>query len=158
MNAAMNSKNGMLLLNVGPDSKGRITPEETRVLKEIGEWMRDNSEGIYGTTFWKTFGEGDTNNEAGFFMDNEEKPYKATDYRFTYKNGYLYAFCMHPEGASFTIKSLAQTGVHDFGIGEVTALGDLEVKAVDRTGQGLNITLNDAPKTDKPVCFRVEIY
>ncbi len=151
------SKNGMLLLNVGPDSKGRITPEETRVLKEIGEWMRDNSEGIYGTTFWKTFGEGDTNNEAGFFMDNEEKPYKATDYRFTYKNGYLYAFCMHPEGASFTIKSLAQTGVHDFGIGEVTALGDYKLKSLERTNHGLNITLKDAPKTDKPVCFRVEI-
>lgn len=42
------SKNGNMLLNVGPDAKGNIPKESLRILSEIGEWMRDNSESIYG--------------------------------------------------------------------------------------------------------------
>lgn len=41
----------MLLLNIGPKPDGTITDEETQVLKELGEWMKLNGEGIYGTTF-----------------------------------------------------------------------------------------------------------
>lgn len=67
------SKNGMLLLNVGPRSDGTFTDEEVAVLKEIGEWMKLNGDGIYATTFWKTFGEGRVNNKGGFFKDNKEK-------------------------------------------------------------------------------------
>lgn len=42
------SKSGNLILNVGPDAKGRIPKEQLEVLKEIGVWMKDNSESIYG--------------------------------------------------------------------------------------------------------------
>lgn len=42
------SKNGNMLLNVGPDAKGRIPKESVKLLKEIGEWMKDNGESIYG--------------------------------------------------------------------------------------------------------------
>lgn len=42
------SKNGNLLLNVGPDAKGNIPKESQKILKEIGEWMRYNSDSIYG--------------------------------------------------------------------------------------------------------------
>lgn len=41
------SKNGNLLLNVGPDANGRIPEESIAVLKEIGKWMNRNSGGIY---------------------------------------------------------------------------------------------------------------
>lgn len=41
------SKNGNLLLNVGPDAKGNIPKESQKILKEIGEWMRYNSDSIY---------------------------------------------------------------------------------------------------------------
>ena len=88
----------MLLLNVGPKADGTITEEETAVLKAIGRWMQQNGEGIYGTTFWKRFGEGETNNEAGFFKDGDEKGFTAKDFRFTYKNGFLYVFQMRPAG------------------------------------------------------------
>ena len=44
------SKNGTLLLNVGPRADGTIGPEDTAVLEEIGEWMRVNGEAIYVTT------------------------------------------------------------------------------------------------------------
>jgi alpha-L-fucosidase len=42
------SKNGNLLLNVGPDAKGRIPAASVEILEEVGRWMADNSESIYG--------------------------------------------------------------------------------------------------------------
>ena len=48
------SKNGVMLLNVGPKPDGTITDEETAVLNEIGDWLKTNGEGIYDTVPWKT--------------------------------------------------------------------------------------------------------
>jgi alpha-L-fucosidase len=42
------SKDGNLLLNVGPDAKGRIPRASVDVLEEVGRWMADNGESIYG--------------------------------------------------------------------------------------------------------------
>lgn len=42
------SKNGNMLLNVGPDAKGNIPEESLQILKEIGRWMRKNGNSIYG--------------------------------------------------------------------------------------------------------------
>ena len=42
------SKGGNLLLNVGPDAEGRFPRESLAILKEIGAWMKDNGESIYG--------------------------------------------------------------------------------------------------------------
>ncbi len=42
------SKGGNLLLNVGPDAEGRFPKESLAILREIGAWMKDNGESIYG--------------------------------------------------------------------------------------------------------------
>lgn len=42
------SKDGNLLLNVGPDAKGIIPEESVEILEEVGRWMDKNSESIYG--------------------------------------------------------------------------------------------------------------
>ncbi len=42
------SKNGNLLLNVGPDAKGNIPSESLEILENIGKWMDKNSESVYG--------------------------------------------------------------------------------------------------------------
>jgi len=42
------SKGGNLLLNVGPDAKGRIPKESVQILTEVGDWMQKNSASIYG--------------------------------------------------------------------------------------------------------------
>ena len=42
------SKNGNLLLNVGPDAMGEIPDESLAILSEIGKWMKRNSRSIYG--------------------------------------------------------------------------------------------------------------
>ncbi|KKI90885.1 alpha-L-fucosidase [Bacillus sp. SA1-12] len=49
------SKNGNLLLNVGPNGRGEFDKRSIESLKGIGEWMRLNSRSIYGATAseWK---------------------------------------------------------------------------------------------------------
>lgn len=42
------SKNGNMLLNVGPDARGVIPKESLDVLEEIGDWMSKNGDSIYG--------------------------------------------------------------------------------------------------------------
>jgi len=44
------SKGGNLLLNVGPDSSGRIPDGEIERLQQIGKWMDVNGDSIHGTT------------------------------------------------------------------------------------------------------------
>lgn len=151
------SKNGMLLLNIGPKADGALTDEETSVLIDIGEWLDVNGEGIYGTTFWKSFGEGKVNNEGGFFKDNDEKEFTDKDFRFTYKNGYVYAFQMKPNGKKIKIKSFAQKGRHDFLVKSVSVLGDNNVKDFQRTDKEMVINLETKPKNDLPICFKIEI-
>jgi alpha-L-fucosidase len=44
------SKGGNFLLNVGPTAEGTFPQESIDRLREIGEWMKLNSDAIYGTT------------------------------------------------------------------------------------------------------------
>ena len=151
------SKNGNLLLNVGPRPDGTITEEETAVLQELGHWLETNGEGIYDTTPWKTFGEGSCNAVDGFFTDGEEKGYRAEDFRFTYKGGSVYAFQLRPDGQDVTIRSFRANGMYDFGIEKVSLLGyDGDIKFL-RDSEGLHITLPESVNTKLPICFRVSL-
>lgn len=42
------SKNGNLILNVGPNAKGEIPKESVEILEEVGTWMHQNGRSIYG--------------------------------------------------------------------------------------------------------------
>jgi alpha-L-fucosidase len=42
------SKNGNLLLNVGPDARGNFPKASVRILTEVGKWLGKNGESIYG--------------------------------------------------------------------------------------------------------------
>lgn len=151
------SKNGMLLVNVGPKADGTITDEETEVLLSLGEWLKVNGEGIYGTTPWKKFGEGKTNNKGGYFSDYDETNYTKNDFRFTYKDSCLYAFQMRPKDKIISIKSLKMQGHHDFVIGDISVFGDNKIKTIERNEKELKITLCDKPKSDLPILFKIEI-
>ncbi len=151
------SKNGMLLLNVGPRADATITEEETNVLQTLGRWMAVNSEGIYDTTPWKQFGEGSVNASDGFFTDGDEKAYTAEDFRFTYKAGCVYAFWMRPDGKRLSIRSFAAKGMYDFGVEQVELLGVEGPLPFARDEQGLHITLPQAPANDQPLCLKITL-
>ncbi|GHT94912.1 alpha-L-fucosidase [Spirochaetia bacterium] len=41
------SKNGNLLLNVGPDARGRIPQASQEILEQVGRWLDDNGDSVY---------------------------------------------------------------------------------------------------------------
>jgi len=104
------SKNGNLLLNIGPRSDGTIPDEVQRVLLDVGAWLSVNGEAIYGTRPWRAYGEGPTKVAAGSFHDTDTARYTAEDFRFTAKNDGIYAIgLVWPTKGEAVIHSLAKT-------------------------------------------------
>lgn len=101
------SKNGALLLNIGPKPDGTIPEPEERMLLEIGQWLLTNGEAIYGTRPWKVYGEGPTKVIPGSFADTKRSEFTGKDIRFTTKGNILYAIVLgKPEKDEVVIQSL----------------------------------------------------
>lgn len=157
------SKNGCLLLNVGPKPDGTITEEETQVLLKIGEWLRVNGEGIYDTECWEIYGEGPTQIGDGAFTDEGRATFTSEDIRFTYKDGYLYAFVMsYPQDGVVKIRSIQKPvmygpGAREFDVRSVHMLGkEGELKFV-KEEDGLKIRGGCPVLEGVPVGFRIEL-
>ncbi len=111
------SKNGNLLLNVGPKSDGTIPQDQQDILLEMGKWLTINGEAIYDTKYWNVFGEGPTGVEKGHHSEKNNKEFTGEDIRFTQKGNKLYAILMAwPENGIVNIKSLSKTSPHSKGI------------------------------------------
>ncbi|MBO7710651.1 MAG: alpha-L-fucosidase [Lachnospiraceae bacterium] len=103
------SKNGNLLLNVGPKADGTIPDQDREILKQIGSWMKVNREAIDGAKPWRVSMEGTGNIEEGSFQEKQVE-YTSSDFRFTCADGAVYAICLKcPEDGCFCIKSFAAT-------------------------------------------------
>jgi alpha-L-fucosidase len=86
------SKNGNLLLNVGPMADGTIPEIQKNLLLKFGEWLDINGEGLFETHPW---------------IRAEGQTLDALEIRYTQKRNVLYAFLLaKPLDKRITIKSL----------------------------------------------------
>ena len=137
------SKNGNLLLNFPLPASGELDAQETAVLRGITEWMAVNSEGIYGTRPWTTYGEGpSTQVKAGGGMNENKKPdLSPADVRFTTKGKVLYAFVQGWPSSEATVKSLASGAQNAGKIAEVRMLGHDDRLEFKQDETGLHVTM-----------------
>jgi alpha-L-fucosidase len=100
------SKNGNLLLDVGPRPDGTMPQEIVSRLNEIGAWMQTNGEAIYGTRPWTTFGEGPTVIKEGQYIADHQTDFGPRDIRFTTTKNALYAIVLDDPGLLATVTSI----------------------------------------------------
>ncbi|WP_068546827.1 alpha-L-fucosidase [Thalassotalea crassostreae] len=101
------SRNGNLLLNIGPKPDGTLDKNQERALIEIGQWMQVNGDAIHKSTPWKIYGEGTLNGLRAGGAKNWH--YDKSAIRYTEKDGDLYAwFVDWPANGKVTLPQTAQ--------------------------------------------------
>jgi len=156
------SKNGNLLLNVGPKADGSIPDGDRKILEEVGAWMSVNREAIHSSYPWKYCQEGPTKTIEGLFQEEKGLEYTKEDFRFTISNGALYVFSMNfPKDGLICIRSLAlnnKLGALQYHgiIKDVKALGFEEKPYFEITQEGLMIKAKTI-QSDYPVVFKIEM-
>ncbi|PCN48542.1 alpha-L-fucosidase [Curtobacterium sp. 'Ferrero'] len=145
------SKNGVLLLNVGPKPDGTIAEPEQELLEAIGRWLVVNGEAIYGSRPWTVFGEGPTAVQAGSFVDGEAPAYTHEDVRFTRRidvtGEYVYAMLLGtPADGVARIRSFG-SGANLLGrpVRSVEVLGQDGEAAWTQTAEALEVTVPTDP-------------
>ena len=153
------SKNGNLLLNVGPKANGTIPDEARRILLEMGAWLKTNGEAIYGSRPWLIFGEGPTKVTSSA-LDTDRQEFTADDIRYTTNNGALYAIALGwPTGGELRLHSLYRG--NPYLAGEVCSVRLLGSEADLRwrmEEDGLHITLPDKAPDEPAFTFRIEAH
>ncbi len=103
------SKNGNLLLNVGPRADGTVPKEVEDCLLTIGNWLNTYGDAIYSTRPWLLAGEGPTT------VTTDEFAYTVRDIRFTRSkdNSILYATALAYDGDDNMIIETLKSGKWD---------------------------------------------
>ena len=126
------SKNGNLLINIGPKADGTIPEVMRQCLLNVGRWLKVNGEAIYGSTYWETHKEG--------------------IFRFTRQGSTLYAIALEwPGEESVTLRELAGRNVTG-----ASLLGAKSKLKWRQTEDGLTIDLPATPPGRYAYAFKLE--
>lgn len=116
------SKNGNLLLNIGPKPDGSISELQLARLHELGQWLNVNGEGIFGSRPW---------------VKASGKTVGGIELRFTRKGDSLYVFLFgRPQNSSVVIPLVTAAGAT-----KVRLLGTERDLPWSQKGADLAITL-----------------
>lgn len=164
------SKNGSLLLNVGPRPDGSIPEEAQFCLKEMGKWLEINGDCIFGTRPWilseakmkASHSEANSSGgSGGHFNESSEKRLTSEDFRFTTKGNSIYAICLGIPGDRVQVPNCT---LHPDEIVQVTMLGsdagplDFQLhSALEGSKEGLYITMKDRPKSTIACAFKIQL-
>ncbi len=142
------SKNGNLLLNVGPKADGTIPADQENVLLEIGKWLTINGEAIYDTEPWTIFGEGPTQVATGHHTEKQNEELTAADVRFTHKEGKVYIMAMDfSDNGQYHIQSLGSNSEYlDKKIESVRPLSKHKNLTWEQKPDGLHIQVDTSGK------------
>lgn len=160
---------GNLLLNISPMGDGSIPETQQKALLAVGEWLKLNGEGIYGSRAWTHYGEGpsvpseapgdwkggSTANPGPHLARRPSIPITEAEFRFTTNNGKLYAFGLKYPSNAISIKSLPMSKAK---IERVTLLGQHSQPLKFRqTAEALICTLPPNPiPSETPYTLRIE--
>jgi len=159
------SKGGNMLLNVGPTPEGIIKTENLSRLAEIGNWLKTNSEAIYGTKPWKVYGENADasayKTQQGFKAEEKDAVFDGTpkdvvqDIRFTTKGDDLYVIARSWRLNQVLVKSLIK---NELKVKSVQLLGCNRKIKWKQTHQGTILSIPiDAKKSIPIYVFKIKL-
>ena len=152
------ARDGAVGVSIPLRPDGSLDEGCVKMLKEVGEWMRINGQGIYGSSAWSVLGEGKDGKlnvlPGGFIGANQANhSFYTTDFRFTVgKDGAIYAWCMTVPKAGDKLKIVS--------LGSDAVTGQKQVTSVELLGEknkiewkqeadGLNIVYPDSAHLGK---------
>lgn len=158
------ARDGAVGVSIPLRPDGSLDEGCVKMLKEVGEWMRINGQGIYGSSAWSVLGEGKDGKlnvlPGGFIGANQANhSFYTTDFRFTVgKDGVIYAWCMTVPKAGDKLKIISLGS--DAGIGQkqvtsVELLGEKNKIEWKQEADELHIVYPDSAHLKTAVGFRI---
>lgn len=158
------ARDGAVGVSIPLRPDGSLDEGCVKMLKEVGEWMRINGQGIYGSSAWSVLGEGKDGKlnvlPGGFIGANQANhSFYTTDFRFTVgKDGAIYAWCMTVPKAGDKLKILSlgsDTGIGRKQVTSVELLGEKNKIEWKQEADGLHIVYPDSAHLKTAVGFRI---
>ena len=158
------ARDGAVGVSIPLRPDGSLDEGCVKMLKEVGEWMRINGQGIYGSSAWSVLGEGKDGKlnvlPGGFIGANQANhSFYTTDFRFTVgKDGAIYVWCMTVPKAGDKLKIVSlgsDAGTGQKHVTSVELLGEKNKIEWKQEADGLSIVYPDSAHLKTAVGFRI---